>query len=251
MRRRKKRNNTIWWLVGILGLLTVLCLLALWTAAGMATSRVGEAVKPLVSIQRDGYILRKYPAHTVAATVVEGERYTRAMFRGFEVLNRYISGNNDQKKRIPMTAPVLQGMREKGGGFEIAFILPDDLEGSGGAPQPGDKRVWIDRRPPMFMAVRPFSGYATSEYAAEQIAILKDLLERDGIQTARPPAVAQFDPPWTPPFMRYNEIWWPVYPPSLTPEEQEKVGDITPEKGSEQMTTDAIPSGTRPAGGPQ
>ena len=36
-----------------------------------------------------------------------------------------------------------------------------------------------------------------------------------------------------------------------TPEEQEKVGDITPEKGSEQMTTDAIPSGTRPAGGPQ
>lgn len=187
----------------------------------MATAGRSEELTPLASVNRDGYMLGIFPPHTLAIVNISGERYTRAMFRGFEILNRYISANNDQKKRVPMTAPVLQYISETGDGFDIAFVLPRALSGT--EPVPTDQRVSLRRQEETLVAVRPFSGYATSEYAAEQTAVLKDLLERDGLSVAGPPAVAQFDPPWTPPFMRYNEIWWTLDPSAaelLRPEER-------------------------------
>ncbi len=210
MARKSRFKHAKWWLLIALGVATMACVLVLWTAAGMATAGRAEELKPLVTLERDGYFLGLYPAHTLASTEVEGERYTRAMFRGFEVLNRYISGNNDQKKRVPMTAPVLQQVTGNSGEFIISFVLPWELTRTESEPKPSDQRVFLQRRPTLLVAVRPFSGYATSEYAAEQIAILKDLLERDGYLKSGTPAVAQFDPPWTPPFMRYNEVWWPL-----------------------------------------
>lgn len=203
---------------------TMVCVLALWTAAGMATAGRSEELTPLTSVNRDGYLLVVYPFHTLAIVNISGERYSRALFKGFEILNRYISGNNDQKRRVPMTAPVLQFIPETGEGFDIAFVLPRALTGT--EPVPADQRVSLQSRGKILVAVRPFSGYATSEYAAEQIAVLKDLLDRDGLPVAGPPAVAQFDPPWTPPFMRYNEIWWTLDPSAaelLRPEERTKL----------------------------
>ena len=200
------------------------CVLALWTAAGMATAGRSEELTSLISLERDGYLLGVYPPHTLAMVRISGERYTRAMFMGFEILNRYISGNNALKKRVPMTAPVLQFISETGDGFDIAFVLPRVLAGM--EPDPVDQRIRLQHQGETFIAVRPFSGYATSEYAAQQIAVLKDLLERDGLPVSGSPAVAQFDPPWTPPFMRYNEIWWILDPSvalSLKPEERTKI----------------------------
>ena len=125
---------------------------------------------------------------------------------GFKVLAGYIFGGNAEEEKIAMTAPVQQSMA---GEKEMAFMMPaeytlEDL------PQPEDQRVSFLEAPAYTAAVIQFSGWASAEKADENWQQLRRFLIAEGIDITGEPTLNQYNPPWTLPFMRRNEIIVPV-----------------------------------------
>ena len=125
---------------------------------------------------------------------------------GFKVLAGYIFGGNAEEEKIAMTAPVQQSMD---GEKEMAFMMPaeytlEDL------PQPEDQRVSFREAPAYTAAVIQFSGWASAEKADENWQQLQRFLIAEGIDITGEPTLNQYNPPWTLPFMRRNEIIVPV-----------------------------------------
>ena len=125
---------------------------------------------------------------------------------GFKVLAGYIFGGNAQEQKIAMTAPVQQSMA---GEKEMAFMMPaeyalEDL------PAPEDQRVSFREAPAYTAAVIQFSGWASAEKADENWQQLRRFLIAEGIDITGEPTLNQYNPPWTLPFMRRNEIIVPV-----------------------------------------
>lgn len=125
---------------------------------------------------------------------------------GFRVLAGYIFGGNAEEQKIAMTAPVQQSMA---GENEMAFMLPaeyalEDL------PDPDDERVSFRESPAYTAAVIQFSGWASAEKADENWQQLRRFLIAEGIDITGEPTLNQYNPPWTLPFMRRNEIIVPV-----------------------------------------
>ena len=125
---------------------------------------------------------------------------------GFKVLAGYIFGGNAEEEKIAMTAPVQQSMA---GEKEMAFMMPAEyaLEDR---PQPKDQRVSFREAPAYTAAVIQFSGWASAEKADENWQQLRRFLIKEGIEIVGAPTLNQYDPPWTLPFLRRNEIIVPV-----------------------------------------
>ena len=128
---------------------------------------------------------------------------------GFRVLAGYIFGGNAEEEKIAMTAPVQQSMA---GEKEMAFMMPaeyalEDL------PQPEDQRVSFREAPAYTAAVIQFSGWASADKADENWQQLRQFLIAEGIDITGEPTLNQYNPPWTLPFMRRNEIIVPVAVP--------------------------------------
>jgi hypothetical protein len=165
--------------------------------------------------------LRAYAPRLAAETVVPGGAEA-ARGEGFPRLAGYIFGGNAGGSRIAMTAPVAQadagaGQRiamtapvaqaPAGAGWSIRFYLPADVADP---PAPCDARVHIVTVPGETMAVLRFSGIASDGAIAAQRARLLGLLAPSGWQPAGPPVTWFYDPPWTLPPFRRNEVAVPV-----------------------------------------
>ena len=125
---------------------------------------------------------------------------------GFRVLAGYIFGGNAEEKKIAMTAPVQQSMA---GEKEMAFMMPaeyalEDL------PEPEDQRVSFRTAPAHTAAVIQFSGWASAEKSDKNWQQLRRFLIAKDIDITGEPTLNQYNPPWTLPFMRRNEIIVPV-----------------------------------------
>ena len=131
---------------------------------------------------------------------------------GFRVLAGYIFGGNAEEQKIAMTAPVQQTMA---GEKEMAFMMPAEYALKD-LPQPEDQRVSFREAPAYTAAVIQFSGWASAEKADENWQQLRRFLITKGIDITGEPTLNQYNPPWTLPFMRRNEVIVPVAFP-LTP----------------------------------
>ena len=125
---------------------------------------------------------------------------------GFRVLAGYIFGGNAEEEKIAMTAPVQQSMA---GEKEMAFMMPaeyalEDL------PEPEDQRVSFRTAPAHTAAVIQFSGWASAEKSDKNWQQLRRFLIARNIDITGEPTLNQYNPPWTLPFMRRNEIIVPV-----------------------------------------
>ena len=130
---------------------------------------------------------------------------------GFRVLAGYIFGGNAEEQKIAMTAPVQQTMA---GEKEMAFMMPAEYALKD-LPQPEDQRVSFREAPAYTAAVIQFSGWASAEKADENWQQLQRFLIAEGIDITGEPTLNQYNPPWTLPFMRRNEIIVPVaFPPN-------------------------------------
>lgn len=166
--------------------------------------------------------LRDYPALVVAEVTVGGDRKT-ASTEGFRLLAGYIFGGNTGNSKIAMTAPVSQAQVP---GSKIAMTAPVTLAGDEGKwtvqftmpseyaledlPAPSDKRVQLRSTPPTRMAVLKFSGLTGDERVAQKTEKLEALLRDHKLSPIGKPSLARYDPPWTPWFMRRNEVMVPV-----------------------------------------
>ena len=125
---------------------------------------------------------------------------------GFRVLAGYIFGGNAEEQKIAMTAPVQQTMA---GEKEMAFMMPAEYAVKD-LPQPEDQRVSFREAPAYTAAVIQFSGWASAEKADENWQQLRRFLITKGIDITGEPTLNQYNPPWTLPFMRRNEVIVPV-----------------------------------------
>lgn len=132
----------------------------------------------------------------------------------FQLLFQYINGNNELQEKLPMTAPVVSRSGEPadpGSEGMMAFVLPSDLK-MAEAPKPSDPRVVIEIKEGGLFAVMRFRGRAGGVDVQGRTEDLKaELKEADYVMDGRP-FLMRYNSPFTPGFMRHNEVAARVVP---------------------------------------
>jgi hypothetical protein len=151
--------------------------------------------------------IRSYPRLIIARVEGYGDG-------GFNILFNFISGNNRQKSKVKMTAPVVSEqvamtapvMSETG---SLAFIMPEEysLETT---PEPLDNRVKIAEVPERVVATLRFSGRWSDSLFRKKSAELHEELEKAGIKAVGQVFSMRYNGPLTPWFLRRNEVAVPV-----------------------------------------
>ena len=172
-------------------------------------------------LEKDGsFELREYSTHIVAETRVEAG-FEDAGSLAFQRLFRYISGNNVAQQKIAMTAPVTQSGSEKikmtapvsqvadGNAYLVAFSLPSTYT-LATVPKPLDPTVRIRQVPAQLIACWRYSGRWTESNYREHEVLLRERIKSRELITRGDPVLARYNPPFTPWFMRRNEVWIPV-----------------------------------------
>lgn len=180
-----------------------------------------EKAKYTVLEKQDDFEIRQYESQIVAETYVEGE-LEAVGDEGFRRLYGYISGDNQKKQSISMTAPVGQesnsekiamtapvGQGKMDNRWRITFLMPAEytLET---LPQPTDSRVKLVRDPGRLMAAIRYSGTWSEAGYEENKALLEEFIEKRGLTKAGDPVWARYDPPFMPWFLRRNEVLIPI-----------------------------------------
>lgn len=162
-----------------------------------------------VVMSKQNIQVRDYPHMIFAEVEVEGLR-KQAIREGFQILADYIFGNNTQKKgvdqegeKIAMTAPVMQEKHLSH--WKVRFVMPKsyNLET---LPTPQNKKIHlICTHPKRFAAIR-FSGLPSDENLKQQTQRLQDYIKEEKLKPIGNTLLAFYNPPWTLPFLRRNEI---------------------------------------------
>ncbi len=184
--------------------------------------RDGTEEPPYTVAQRIGDLeLRDYGPRIAAETTIEGSERV-ALSTGFNRLAGYIFGDNRASTKIAMTAPVAQ-TPDKGASEKIAMTAPvvqsKDAEGRyviqffmpskstiKSLPQPNDAQVRLVTVPQQRFAVLRFTGFAGPESIAQHRASLLAQTQTASLMLLAEPVTWFYDPPWTLPFLRRNEV---------------------------------------------
>lgn len=188
-------------------------------------------------LTQDGdYEIRRYSALIIAETTVEGDM-DAATRQGFKLIADYIFGNNQaarpvgepqSSEKISMTAPVVA--EPVGESRKIAMTAPVTAEPVGGAdsmvvaqqwrihfvmpsaytlatlPMPRNSAVQLRALPPQVFAVLKYSGFNSAARVQEKTDDLMRWVALRHLQPSGAPQLARYDPPWTLPMWRRNEI---------------------------------------------
>ena len=203
-------KKIVWWIVGIVAVLLLGA--ALW---GPIVSNV-EHPKYKVAERSGNIEIRDYAPMIVAEAQVKGER-REAIGKGFRIIADYIFGNNTAAQKVPMTAPVTQQGNEK-----IAMTAPVTQQGSDNTwrvrfimpskytmetlPKPNNPAVELKEIPAKRFAAIRFSGMAGEDSLKRHTKELEDFLSANTLTPLSPPTYAFYNPPWTLPFLRRNEV---------------------------------------------
>ena len=152
--------------------------------------------------------LRRYPEHLVAEIEVGGP-FELAGKVAFPRLARYIGGHNRSSRKVAMTAPVVQQQAPDSRRYVVGFVMPADVSAED-LPDPTDSAVRTRRVPAETAAALRYSGLWSRGSYEKRTAQLLAALETAGMTVGGDPRYARFDPPWTPWFLRRNEVVVPV-----------------------------------------
>lgn len=180
-----------------------------------------EEPKFALALKDGAFELRDYAASVVAEVTVTGAQ-DEAGRKGFRLLAGYIFGGNGKGQKIAMTTPVTKIAK----GEKIAMTAPvTQIAGKGDwlvrftmpgryvladLPVPNDRAVTLRDLAPTRIAVLRFSGLAGETKVADATAKLMALVRARGLVPVGPSSIARYNPPWTPWFLRRNEVMLPV-----------------------------------------
>ena len=180
----------------------------------------------------ENFELRRYEEQLVAQTWVTGDQ-NAASRAGFKILADYIFGNNtapsgesskismtapvamkfeakkseikknNESQKIAMTAPV--SMQETDGKWRVQFTMPSQYSMQT-LPKPNNPNIEIVEVPAQTYGVIKFSGLAGTEKVAAKTTELQSWMQSQKLTMTGTPELARYNPPWTLPFMRRNEI---------------------------------------------
>jgi hypothetical protein len=164
--------------------------------------------------------LRAYAPMILAEVQVEGD-LDEASSQGFRLIAAYIFGQNQVSEKIAMTAPVAVeeqlpksakiamtapvNIESNAGKWTVSFVMPSEytLES---LPKPLNPKVQIRQIPAVKRAVISFSGFYNENKVAEKTLELEQWMKTRNLQPISAPKFARYNPPWTLPFFRRNEI---------------------------------------------
>jgi len=187
--------------------------------AGCSVLGIRTADEPNYQVLNNyGHIqIRHYPALVVAQTEINAD-YKNSSSQGFQRLAGYIFGNNKKQQKMTMTAPVIQEQQaetmtmtapviqqKSGSVWLMAFVLPQGYSVAT-APVPLEPTVLIKEIPGKKTAVIRYSGSLSEQGIEVKSEELKNWLGKQGYKAISPSRSAAYDPPWTLPFLRRNEI---------------------------------------------
>jgi effector-binding domain-containing protein len=185
--------------------------------------------------------IRTYPELIVAETTTQGDR-EEAANAAFRILAGYIFGDNQTRgngkktseerssEKLAMTTPVIQQKRSPeeltSSGEKLAmttpviqtspdnrdarqwrmqFVMPEGstLET---LPVPNHPAITLKQEPAKRVVVIRFSGTSSPKNLSKHLTELQAYMAANNLKTQGEPAYAFYNPPWTLPFMRRNEI---------------------------------------------
>ncbi|MEU5942391.1 heme-binding protein [Micromonospora sp. NPDC047548] len=161
-----------------------------------------------VVARHPGFELRRYSAHLAAEMRVDGA-FLEAGNAAFRPLAAYLSGANRSRRKVGMTAPVVQEEGERPGCWLVRFVLPAALTAAT-APEPEDPRITVREIPAQLAAAVRFSGRWSEKAFGQRATALGRAVTAAGLTPVDGIRYARFDPPWKPWFLRRNEVVLPV-----------------------------------------
>jgi hypothetical protein len=213
-----KAKKTI--VLGVLCLVVVIGGFALW---GYMSSQVEQS--PYTVISQNGAIeVRDYPPMIVAEVTTTGTR-DEAIRAGFRLLADYIFGNNQSQASIAMTAPVIQQsgatipmtapvtQTAVEGQWKTRFMMPTAYT-MDSLPKPVKDQVQLRQMPPKRFAVIRFSGRPSENELKQEHDNLNAAMQSQNMKALSGPIYAFFNPPWTLPPLRRNEIMIEIEKPA-------------------------------------
>jgi SOUL heme-binding protein len=173
--------------------------------------RIGSAIE-----------IRQYPKRIAAETTAEANKSNNPRSEAFRAIAGYIFGANKGRQKIDMTSPV----EISSSGAKIAMTAPVEVNSSDSRlvmrffmpaeysreqlPEPSDPRVKLIEMPPTTVAILRFSGSTGDAAASTYAAELMKALRSTKWKIAGPATAFFYNPPWTLPFLRTNEVAIPV-----------------------------------------
>jgi len=181
---------------------------------------VEEASYDVLMIE-DNYELRLYEPIVIAETYVEGD-FDKAGGLAFRKLFGYITGENTSSSKIAMTAPVIANQsgsdksknidmtvpileEQKDQGWRYMFVLPASYSIKT-APAPLHENVKLSTMTQKRVAVIRYSGSWDEKVIDEKTIQLNQWIAANSLIPASKPRWAGYNPPWTLPFLRRNEV---------------------------------------------
>ncbi len=174
-----------------------------------------------ISIEKkDAFEIREDQPKLIAQVLVNGT-FDSASSKGFRLLADFIFGNNktnegskkidmtapvvtrDASEKIDMTAPVVSEETERG--WYISFNMPKQYS-KDTLPIPNNPEVKIIEVPKEKFAVITFSGLVREKKYAEMLNLLNEEMRKRNLEPQGPAILARYNPPWTLPFLRRNEL---------------------------------------------
>ena len=193
---------------------------ALSVVAPSVARERSEQPRHEVLIDEEPFQLRRYEPMLVASVTVSGDRRDAAD-EAFKQLASYIFATDREGDDIAMTTPVTQAARgadpmvtmagagTAAGRYEVRFMMPSKWT-EATLPKPTNPDIAIHEVPAREMAVVTFAGRAVDEVVREEGERLKGFVDRHGLSATGAVEYAYYDPPFTPPPLRRNEVMMEV-----------------------------------------
>ena len=199
---------------------------------GMESAMAIEEPKYEVRTSQAPFELRHYAPTLIAQTLVEGDM-DAASNKGFRLIADFIFGNNlaadsEQAAKIAMTAPVTVEPQSS----KIAMTAPVTIEPQSGSaqqwrvhfvmpsqytlaniPKPKNSAVTLHELPSKYFVVHRYSGFNTEARVQEKTDEALAWAKQQSLKVVGTPQLSRYDPPWTLPMFRRNEIMVEVAAP--------------------------------------
>ena len=200
----------------------------LWMESAMAI----EEPHYDVIVSQAPFELRHYAPTLIAQTIVEGDM-DAASNKGFRLIADFIFGNNlaadsEQAAKIAMTAPVtvepqsskiamtapvtIEPQLGSAQQWRIHFVMPSQYT-LANIPKPNNSAVTLRELPRKYFVVYRYSGFNTQAGVQEKTNETLAWAKQQSLQVIGTPQLSRYDPPWTLPMFRRNEIMVEVAAP--------------------------------------
>ena len=182
-----------------------------------------EEPKYTVIGKYDKFEIRKYAPYIVAQTEVSGS-FDEMGRKAFRILFKYISGENEKRNKIRMTAPVIQENSDRTGQkiqmtapviqevdnanhqrALFSFVMPEIFT-LDTLPIPLDKRVKLKEISSKTVAVLQYTGSWSEKKYNKKVAVLLEALKCADIRIVGKPIFARYNSTFSLSFFRRNEI---------------------------------------------